>query len=240
MPPSDEVMYTTGNILLLNELTKKAGLNSRDELIEALKILEDSKKKGDFLNINNAVDTNAEDVDRKEMKITVKIFLSHSDPKYLQEAIDEVCKGLHTDKLESLVIVLNKQQNTDDILNPLQELWSVLEEYHRDGKLMSVGVSDIDTEKFIELFNWAKIKPNIIQINLATCCVVPPALQEFTKQNDIQLLTHSDPSPLLTDEPVTDFFGKDAKLKWVARYQVHLKCRGVLSAKGYFVQINRS
>lgn len=38
-----------------------------------------------------------------------------------------------------------------------------------------------------------QVKPNIIQINLATCCVVPPALQEFTKQNDIQLLTHSDP-----------------------------------------------
>jgi len=39
-----------------------------------------------------------------------------------------------------------------------------------------------------------QIKPNIVQINLATCCVVPPALQEFTKENDIQLLTHSDPS----------------------------------------------
>lgn len=39
-----------------------------------------------------------------------------------------------------------------------------------------------------------QVKPNIVQINLATCCVVPPALQEFTKENDIQLLTHSDPS----------------------------------------------
>lgn len=37
------------------------------------------------------------------------------------------------------------------------------------------------------------MKPNIVQINLAMCCVVPPALQTFTKENDIQLLTHSDP-----------------------------------------------
>lgn len=39
-----------------------------------------------------------------------------------------------------------------------------------------------------------QVKPNIVQINLTACCVVPPALQEFTKQNDIQLLTHSDPA----------------------------------------------
>lgn len=38
-----------------------------------------------------------------------------------------------------------------------------------------------------------QIKPNIVQISLATCCVVPPALQTFTKENDVQLLTHSDP-----------------------------------------------
>lgn len=38
-----------------------------------------------------------------------------------------------------------------------------------------------------------QVKPSIIQINLSSCCVVPPALQEFTKQNDVQLLTHNDP-----------------------------------------------
>ncbi|OXU23476.1 hypothetical protein TSAR_006004 [Trichomalopsis sarcophagae] len=242
---SDKYMYSTGNILLLNELKKKAGLNSRDELIEAIKITLEEKSKGDGVNIvsnviSNAEDINPENVDRKEMKITVKIFLTKSDSKSLEEAVTQVCQVLKSDIIESLVIVLNKNENTEDILPSLQCFWTVLEEYFKKGKLMSIGVSDMDTEKFIQLFNWAIVKPNIIQINLATCCVVPPALQEFTKQNDIQLLTHSDPDPILPKESLAEFFGDNAELNWVARYQVHLRCRGVLSSKGYLIRFDRS
>lgn len=83
------------------------------------------------------------------------------------------------------------------------------------GKLSSVGLSDVNTNEFIDLFQWAnvklylffnvfyyiyfilfllkQVKPNIVQISLATCCIVPPALQTFTKENDVQLLTHNDP-----------------------------------------------
>ncbi|XP_001603921.1 glutamate--cysteine ligase regulatory subunit [Nasonia vitripennis] len=237
---SDKYMYRTGNILSLNELKKKAGLNSGDELIEAIKITLEEKSKGDGVNISNGEDINPENVDRKEMKITVKIFLAKSDSKSLEEAVTQVCEVLKSDIIESLVIVLNKNENTEDILPSLQRFWTVLEEYFKKGKLMSIGVSDMDTEKFIQLFNWANVKPNIIQINLATCCVVPPALQEFTKQNDIQLLTHSDPDPILPKESLAEFFGDNAELNWVARYQVHLRCRGVLSSKGYLIRVDRS
>ncbi|KAJ8870391.1 hypothetical protein PR048_029412 [Dryococelus australis] len=51
------------------------------------------------------------------------------------------------------------------------------------------------------------VKPSIIQINLATCCVVPPALQEFTKDHNVQLLTHSDPFGKCT--------GISSWLRWV-------------------------
>lgn len=44
---------------------------------------------------------------------------------------------------------------------------------------------------------------------------------------------------IITKEPLTEFFGNDAELHWVARYQVHLRCRGVLSSKGYLVRISR-
>ena len=42
---------------------------------------------------------------------------------------------------------------------------------------------------FLLLF---QVKPCIVQINLAICCVVPPDLQEYAKENDILLLTHND------------------------------------------------
>ena len=37
------------------------------------------------------------------------------------------------------------------------------------------------------------MKPEIVQINLEVCCVVPPELASFARANDIQLLTHNDP-----------------------------------------------
>lgn len=38
-----------------------------------------------------------------------------------------------------------------------------------------------------------QVKPSINQVNLTTCCVIPPELTEFAKEHDIQLLTHCDP-----------------------------------------------
>ncbi|KAL7292954.1 glutamate--cysteine ligase regulatory subunit [Trichogramma pretiosum] len=238
---SSRNFYSTGNILQYNELKKKAGLNSRDELSEALKIiLSDFKSKGDSTEIPNDANINSENLDRKELKIAVKVLLSKLDPTNLREAFDRVFEVLNTEVIESLVVHLEKEETGDNILPVLQNLWKVLEEYHNNKRLVSIGVSDVDTDKFIQFYNWANIKPNIIQINLATCCVVPPALQEFTKQNDIQLLTHSDPDPIITKESLTEFFGEQTELNWVVRYQVHVKCRGVLSAKGYLIHINRS
>ncbi|XP_033217620.1 glutamate--cysteine ligase regulatory subunit isoform X2 [Belonocnema kinseyi] len=238
---SKNLLIETGNILSLNELKKIAGLNTRDELIETLKIILKDTKPTEISStaINGKTDVETENVDRKELKITVKVFISTAKAEVLKQALDEVLKVLHTDAVESLVVAYKKAEGGDDILNSLQSLWSVIEEYKEAGKILSVGLSDVDTEVFIQFFKSANIKPNIIQINLATCCVVPPVLQEFTKENDIQLLTHSDPCQILPKESVTDIFGADTNLHWVARYQIHLRCRGVLSSKGYLVYIEK-
>lgn len=37
-----------------------------------------------------------------------------------------------------------------------------------------------------------KVKPSSNQVNLASCCVMPPDLTAFAKEFDIQLLTHND------------------------------------------------
>ena len=78
-----------------------------------------------------------------------------------------VYEVLKTDTIESLVIDLSSQDNIEDILPPLQSLWQILEEYSKNEKLISIGISDLDTEKFIQLFNWANVRANvsIIQLN---------------------------------------------------------------------------
>lgn len=78
-------------------------------------------------------------------------------------------------------------------LNELKSLWNVLEEYAQQKKICQLGIADLDTESFQELYECSKVKPTIAQINLKACCVVPPSLQEFCTKNEIQLLTHSDP-----------------------------------------------
>jgi glutamate--cysteine ligase regulatory subunit len=81
-----------------------------------------------------------------------------------------------------------------DDISSLKNIWSVLEEYVKNEKISQIGLADVEEATFRNVFEWATIKPSIIQINLATCCVVPPTLQSFCKDNDVQLLTHSDPS----------------------------------------------
>ncbi|KAG5313948.1 GSH0 ligase, partial [Acromyrmex insinuator] len=250
---SHNLFINTGNILSLSEAKQKASQNSTDELIETLKIiLNGEKSKGDDKTIiNGKKDTSLQDVDRKDLKITVKVFISSPDVNSLKEALDQAFETLHTDTIESLVIAYKSAESPEDILSSLKKIWSVVEEYVKVDKLCSVGLSDINTNTFIELFQWADIKPNIVQINLATCCVVPPALQEFTKENDIQLLTHSDPCrvfyfsiflllEILPQEVLENIFGSTAYLYWLIRYQIHLKCRGILSSKGYLLRINKS
>ncbi|KOX76321.1 Glutamate--cysteine ligase regulatory subunit [Melipona quadrifasciata] len=150
-----------------------------------------------------------------------------------------VCNSLNINAIESLVIAYLSKENPEELLASLKHLWIAVEEYVKIGKLSSVGLSDVDTNVFIDLFQWANIKPNIVQISLATCCVVPPALQTFSKENDIQLLTHNDPGQILPEEDLNGIFNANTNLYWVTRYQIHLKCRGILSSKGYLVYVSK-
>lgn len=43
------------------------------------------------------------------------------------------------------------------------------------------------------LHDHVQVKPSSNQVNLASCCVMPPDLTAFAKEFNIQLLTHNDP-----------------------------------------------
>ncbi|XP_076231386.1 glutamate-cysteine ligase modifier subunit [Calliopsis andreniformis] len=239
---SQNVLITTGNILSLSETKTKANQNPTDELIETLKIVlrDDESCIGNSMIIRGKKDDSLQNINRDEVKITVKVFISSPDVTLLKEAIDQVCNSLNTKAIESLVVAYSSKDSSEDLLDSLKRLWTGVEEYIKIGKLSSVGLSDVNTNVFIDLFQWANIKPNIVQISLATCCVVPPALQAFTKENDVQLLTHSDPGQILPPEELKGIFNTSASLYWIARYQIHLKCRGILCSKGYLVYINKT
>jgi len=126
-------------------------------------------------------------------------------------------------------------------LNELKKLWKILEGYAEEKKIIQLGIADLDTDSLTELYATCAVKPTIAQINLSACCVVPPSLQEFCNKNDIQLLTHSDPEEVINRQAFRELGDllKPFTPTWTSRYQVHVKCRGVLTAKGFIIGAQR-
>lgn len=153
------------------------------------------------------------------MKIGAKIFLNQYSTKNLRWALDQLYRVLSVESLDNLIlayhptttasngVLTNGSQGNESGSEAVMEwgsghasaqedlisLWKVLEEYAQEKKISQLGIADLDVNSLKELFAAATVRPTIAQINLQACCVVPPALQEFCNQNDIQLLTHSDP-----------------------------------------------
>ena len=114
-------------------------------------------------------------------------------------------------------------------------LWSAMECVFNEEKAHSLGVSDVETQAFVELHNAARIKPEAIQINFESCCVVPPELVTFTRENNIQLLTHNDPQNILPTETLKTIVPSLEGVLWTVRYQTLLRCRGIIKNKGYVI-----
>ncbi|XP_024086137.1 glutamate--cysteine ligase regulatory subunit [Cimex lectularius] len=236
---SKGILVKTGNVLNLNDILKKPGQQSSDELLECLKItLADSNRSSneDLCVITGKEPVYTEDIDPKELVITVKVFLNSGSVETLKSALDNCVEYLSAPVLGSLVLAYQREKFS---IQELHSLWTVLEDYTRHGKLERIGISDLDTDSFIELYNWSSIKPSLVQLGLAGCCVVPPKLQDFAKAHDIQLLTHGDPADILPQERLQQLLPEVTKQEqwFVCRFQGHIKCRGVLATKGYIVGI---
>lgn len=123
-------------------------------------------------------------------------------------------------------------RNGDHVLHHLKKLWNCLEDFAFLKKINQLGISDLDIEALAALCESARVEPAIAQINQSNCCIVPNALKDFCAQHEIQLLTHNDPEILMQDD---SFILPGYSVAWSLRYQVHVRCRGVLTAKGYLI-----
>uniref|UniRef100_U5EYT2 GCS light chain n=1 Tax=Corethrella appendiculata TaxID=1370023 RepID=U5EYT2_9DIPT len=281
------LIISTGNVINVNDLRKKAGQKPTDELIDSLKstIIDCEFLDNEVIRKNNDLNEKIQEHQRGDIKIGAKIFLNNYSDDFLKESIDKLFKILNIDFLDNLILSFHpksvqqtEQQQNGDIVTTnggemtkegtiewgkgndkavinLKKLWSTLEEYAnvtncdncncetagsgRQKKIGQLGIADLDVDSLKNLYENSKIHPTIVQINLAACCVVPPELQTFCSQNDIQLLTHSDPQEILTKDVLNDIEIHNFHPLWTTRYQVHVKCRGVLAAKGFIVSIEK-
>jgi glutamate--cysteine ligase regulatory subunit len=68
-----------------------------------------------------------------------------------------VFSALHTSCIDSLVLAYPCKTEPSLLVPGLKELWQVLEEYVEHQKLISIGVSDVETDVFIALHGWARV-----------------------------------------------------------------------------------
>lgn len=278
------VIVSTGNVLNVSELRKKAGQKPTDELTDCLRstfgeaeVVElqpaESTKNDQHRRLitrrNNDLLEKVREHPRADIKIGAKIFLNRFSEPALAEAVEKLFTTLNVSYLDNLILayhptgvgagtngngdaVVDEEQEvevkegviewavgSDNAVGNLKKLWAILERYASDGKIGQLGIADLDADSLKELYDASTVHPSIAQINLAACCVVPPQLQAYCNQNEIQLLTHSDPQELLPREVLNELELGSYCAGWTSRYQVHIKCRGVLSAKGFIVSFER-
>ncbi|KAM7363277.1 glutamate-cysteine ligase modifier subunit [Cochliomyia hominivorax] len=215
-----------------------------------------------LLRANRELEERIKEYARNEISIGVKLFLNKSSKQGVEDAVNALMRILNVQHVDNLVLAYHPLETaskalpeTPDVTSPvsytgeskwskrneksldvLKELWEVLQEFHEKKQICQLGIADLDCDALTELHKNARVPPTINQINLANCCVVPPELKEFCTQHDIQLLTHSDPEILINDE---NFIIPNYTVDWSLRYQIHVRCRGVLTAKGYILQASK-
>ncbi|XP_023086847.1 glutamate--cysteine ligase regulatory subunit isoform X3 [Piliocolobus tephrosceles] len=158
------------------------------------------------------------------------------------------CSVLGVAQLDSVIIASPPIEDGVNLsLEHLQPYWEELENLVQSKKIVAIGTSDLDKTQLEQLYQWAQVKPNSNQVNLASCCVMPPDLTAFAKQFDIQLLTHNDPKELLSEasfqealqESIPDIQAHEWVPLWLLRYSVIVKSRGIIKSKGYILQAKR-
>lgn len=105
-------------------------------------------------------------VAREEFFITTKIPNGDeyvSSKEKIRKTIDNSLKNFETDYLD-LYLIHHPIENKEYF----QQTWEVFEEYYKEGKLKSIGVSNFDEALLDEMKAFATVKPavNQIQVNL--------------------------------------------------------------------------
>lgn len=187
--------------------------------------------------------------EREELKVSAKLFLCESDESSIKHAVEMACQTLAVSQLDSVIIAPpGPPEGDSQTLSHLQPAWEELEALVRSQQIAAIGTSDLDKDLLEQLYNWAQVKPSSNQVNLASCCVMPPDLTAFAKDFDIQLLTHNDPKELMPaaafqqalQEGTRDLRVVDWRLEWVLRYSIIVKSRGIIKSKGYLVSARKA
>ena len=95
-------------------------------------------------------------VPRNEPFLTTKIWISNAGETNAARSIDESLRKLHTDYIDLLLI----HQPFSDYPGT----WRAMEKAVKDGKVRAIGLSNFYPDRFVDMAEYAEIKPAVNQL----------------------------------------------------------------------------
>lgn len=95
-------------------------------------------------------------VPRNELFLTTKIWISNAGETNTARSIDESLRKLHTDYIDLLLI----HQPFSDYPGT----WRAMEKAVKDGKVRAIGLSNFYPDRFVDMAEYAEIKPAVNQL----------------------------------------------------------------------------
>lgn len=191
--------------------------------------------------------SNAEKMDENErglLKVTAKVFLQTLKPENIREAIDSTLNQLGLRHINNIYLALPPLEEGTSFADIIVPFWEEMERLRDAGIAPQISICDLDRDKLETLVEMVRIKPEVNQVNLTSCCHMPEDLVAYAKEVGIVLHTHGDQYVMLPDESVEELIRtiqpEDTRTyttEWVVRYAIVVKCRGVIKNKGYITSI---
>ncbi len=118
------------------------------------------------------------DVDRKDIFITTKVWISNFGYEKTLETVNESLKKLKTDYLD---LVLIHQPVAD-----YYSAYRALEKLYNDGKIRAIGVSNMDPAKYVDFIMNNEVKPAVNQVETHVFNQ-QKTLRKYMNENDTQI-----------------------------------------------------
>ena len=166
---------------------------------------------------------------RKDVFITTKLWNSNHRPERVEAAFNASCQRLGIDYADLYLIHTPFAFQAGDNYEPrdqdgkiiydsavtLLDTWRAMESLADGGKARATGLSDVTLEKLVPLYEAARIKPSVVQVE-SHPYLPETELLEFCKQKGIVLLAFAPlghgmrPGPL--EDPVVQAIARQTSL----------------------------
>ncbi|KAF9135999.1 hypothetical protein BGW39_009051 [Mortierella sp. 14UC] len=260
----------TGTTGQLNTSLKKSNQELVSAVQDTLLYSVDTARvKGSSITITDETSLGPVAGDRSLYEVTVKMFyLAATEGSPLSvEQLDvafanlETALGIPDIKVDHFILSLPHQsfdENgldeseveafTTEIKTIVMPVWKKLSELRQSGRIGRLGVAEFSKQQLEILKNLATeegvnaVAPEVNQVNLQDCCVLPRDLINYAKESKIELLTHGDAVEILPKNTFAALLqphlpGAAASLtpNFVLKYSAFITCRGLITKKGYIV-----